>query len=245
MCRVSFGKLSSCRRNCEKRLRISSAWGSATLSLVMHNPWNPPLMLLMRAARVPYAYVLHDASPHPGEEHRWVHGALFDLEIRLSRLFVCLSNNVRNRLVEDRGIAQDRVLVVRHGTRLAARSTLRRSTSNDSVCRLSFLGRILSYKGLDILCEAFRKLRADGLPVELEIAGEGKLPNSAVRLIGTPGVVIRNEFIPEDEIAGAYFPAQRCWSLPMSKQVKAGSSHWHLPTVYPLSALRLAALSSR
>ena len=88
--------------------------------------------------------------------------------------------------------------MVRHGTRLAARSTLRRSTSNDSVCRLSFLGRILSYKGLDILCEAFRKLRADGLPVELEIAGEGKLPNSAVRLIGTPGVVIRNEFIPEE-----------------------------------------------
>ena len=87
-----------------KCMRVSHA------VFAMHNPWNPPLMLLMRAARVPYAYVLHDASPHPGEEHRWVHGALFDLEIRLSRLFVCLSNNVRNRLVEDRGIAQDRVL---------------------------------------------------------------------------------------------------------------------------------------
>ena len=44
--------------------------------------------------------------------------------------------------------------------------------------RVLFLGRIMAYKGLPLLIEAVEKLRTEGMPVSLGVAGEGDIADS-------------------------------------------------------------------
>jgi glycosyltransferase involved in cell wall biosynthesis len=67
--------------------------------------------------------------------------------------------------------------------------------------RLLFFGRIVTYKGLGQLLNAYRILRERGIAVELDIVGSGNLAAYASQLIGLPDVSIANAWVDEDQIA--------------------------------------------
>lgn len=145
----------------------------------------------------------HDATLHPGEDgpfKRW-----FFAPIPRAHKHIVLTDFVGGRLTDLFGIPSDRIDVLPHGTfemRLADTDPAPRvdETGRPPRLRLLFLGRILPYKGLDLLIAAAERLQAEGRPVDLTVAGSGNLGPLRSRIAALPGARLENRWIEEDEI---------------------------------------------
>jgi glycosyltransferase involved in cell wall biosynthesis len=81
--------------------------------------------------------------------------------------------------------------------RLTSNELLRENLNNE--VNLLFFGRISTYKGVDILVEAFNKVKQKYSNIKLIIAGKGDL--SFLNNINLDKVEIRNYFIEQDEMS--------------------------------------------
>jgi glycosyltransferase involved in cell wall biosynthesis len=93
----------------------------------------------------------------------------------------------------------DRVLTLFHPDLTFGTLPANRTRSTDKPLRLLFFGRILAYKGLPLLIEAVEMLRAEGIAVELGVAGLGNIGPDRRRLEALGAEVI-NRWIADDEI---------------------------------------------
>ncbi|MDE2581541.1 MAG: glycosyltransferase family 4 protein [Rhodospirillales bacterium] len=160
-----------------------------------------PLDLLMRAATrragIPLAVIVHDAEAHPGDG--------FPLQFRLQRALVrradrvlALSEHVVERLRAQR--------LVRAGTPLLRGThppfdfgVSAPSGAHDGPRRVLSFGRLLPYKGLDLLAEALRLLgpRPD---MVVRVVGQGPESAALAALRALPGVTVENRWVPEQEV---------------------------------------------
>jgi glycosyltransferase involved in cell wall biosynthesis len=160
-----------------------------------------PLDLVMDAALrrvgVPYAVVVHDADLHPGDG-RPLQMTLQKRLLRRSDALVVLSTHVLARL-DDLGLTAGKTVL---------RTTLPPHTldtpppaprAHGGKLRVLFFGRLLPYKGLDLLAEALAMIlpRQD---IEVRIVGNGPESDDLKALRGLPGVSVENRWVPEDEV---------------------------------------------
>jgi glycosyltransferase involved in cell wall biosynthesis len=160
-----------------------------------------PLDLLMAAALqhlgVPFVVLVHDADLHPGDG--------LPLQISLQRVLCrraaalgALSAHVGERLIAQGLAGHPRPLLhLKHPpVNFAAPPPRVRPPSS---LRLLSFGRLLPYKGLDLLADALGMLGPQpGL--ELRIVGRGPASDVLNRLRAMPGVTVENRWVPEDEI---------------------------------------------
>ncbi len=160
-----------------------------------------PLDLVMHAALrrvgVPYAVVAHDADLHPGDGH-FLQMTLQRMLLRRADAVVVLSDHVRARL-EGLGLTAGKPVL---------RTTLPPHTlkvpppaprAHGGKLRLLCFGRLLPYKGLDLLAEALGMvLPRDDL--EVRVVGQGPESAALQTLRGLPGVSVENRWVPEDEV---------------------------------------------
>lgn len=167
----------------------------------MTSPLDLLLVPVLKLLRVPFAVVVHDAVAHPGDG--------FPLQLRLQRLLirqagalVALTDHVAVQLGQQEA-ARGRALVrsflppFNYAGRVAeAGEDAGRSAGP---LRLLMFGRLLAYKGLDLLADALMRLPADAV-FECRIVGKG--PDSEVlrHLATLPRVQVENRWVPEDEI---------------------------------------------
>ncbi len=161
-----------------------------------------PLDMLMaaalRRAKVPYAVVVHDADLHPGD----IHALQMVLQRRLvaqADAVVALSRHVGDRLLEQ-GVARAGRLILSEHPPLHFGPPPPPPRAHGGRLRLLCFGRLLPYKGLDLLAEAMAALgqRED---LELRVVGSGPESSALDRLRGLPGVRVENRWVPEDEVA--------------------------------------------
>jgi glycosyltransferase involved in cell wall biosynthesis len=160
-----------------------------------------PLDLLMvaslRRSQVPYAVVVHDAERHPGDGHP-LQMTLQRALIRRADALVVLSDHVRAQLAAQNLIGGKPVL----------RTTLPPHTldqppppprAHGGKLRLLCFGRLLPYKGLDLLAEALQQLlpRND---LVIRVVGQGPESEALRVLRGLPGVSVENRWVPEEEV---------------------------------------------
>lgn len=161
-----------------------------------------PLDLLMatalRRAGVPFLVVVHDADLHPGDG--------WPLQMQLQRSLtrraiglIALSTHVRDRLLADGRIPADRLILSSHPPRSFGPPPPP-AMAHDGPVRLLAFGRLLPYKGLDLLAEALRLLgpRTD---FTLRVVGQGPESTELAALRALPGVSVENRWVPEGEIA--------------------------------------------
>ena len=198
--------------------RWSAAWNTARLPLIgrglrryvdrhridlvyctMTHLWNAFVVRTLRTSRARYVFTVHDAVLHPGERIA-VRQLLLSREIREADGLVALTDHVRQQalhLAAPRSIPSWVIPLppLRYGEAEAPR----RLDAGRPV-RLLFFGRILPYKGVDLLGDAFRIVLERGLDVELRVVGEGDSSALARSVRGLPRVVIENRWVPEREI---------------------------------------------
>lgn len=160
-----------------------------------------PLDLLMIAALrrlgVPAAVIMHDAEPHPGDDYP----LMFRLQhalIRRADAVVVLSGHVGRQLRAQRAVPA--------GTRFAVAAhppvdfgAIAPAGAHPGPRRVLSFGRLLAYKGLDLLAEALRLLgpRPD---LEVRVVGQGPESATLAALHALPRVAVENRWVPEGEI---------------------------------------------
>jgi glycosyltransferase involved in cell wall biosynthesis len=160
-----------------------------------------PFDLLMGAALhrigVPYAVIIHDADPHPGDGYPFQMTLQRALARRADAL-VALSSHVAARLREQ-GLAEGKALLRAslpphvYGPRPPLPFT------HGGKLRLLSFGRLLPYKGLDLLVETLQRLgpRPD---LEVRVVGSGPESAALATLRSLPGVTVENRWVPEEEV---------------------------------------------
>ena len=150
----------------------------------------------LRRAGVPFAVVVHDADPHPGDG--------FPLQMRLQRRLlgraggaIALSTHVADRLREQ-GIGKRLLMTGTLPPFMFGPPPLPPGAHGGPLRLLSF-GRLLPYKGLDLLADGLARL---GPRDDLQVRVVGSGPSSPVldTLRAMPGVTVENRWVPEDEV---------------------------------------------
>jgi glycosyltransferase involved in cell wall biosynthesis len=160
-----------------------------------------PLDLLMaaalRRAGVPFLVVVHDAALHPGDGlpfqmtlQRWL--------MRRADGLIVLSSHVRDRLVAE-GHTSGRPLILSSHPPLSFGTLPPPPLAHGGRMRLLSFGRLLPYKGLDLLAASLRLVgpRAD---FELRVVGQGPESPELAALRALPGVTVENRWVPEPEL---------------------------------------------
>lgn len=159
-----------------------------------------PLDLAMHAAlrrlAIPMAVVVHDADPHPGDGYP----LQMDLQralVRRANAVVALSSHVARRL-EQQNLLRGKTLI-RSELPAHPLPPLPPPRAHGGPFRLLSFGRLLAYKGLDLLADSLARLLPDaGLVVR--VVGSGPEGPELAALRRLPGVTVENRWVPEAEI---------------------------------------------
>ena len=173
----------------------------------MSHLWNFPVLWRHDRGNKRYVFVLHDAVPHPGDDvpmRRW----LLRKEIACADGIVTLSRHVLQTVVDECAYPDARVWVIPHGVFKYAPTAERPTTRfRSDRFRLLFFGRVLAYKGLDILLQAYLILKEECPQVTLRIVGAGDLEPYRALLGQAVGVDVENRWIGESEIGDIFSDA--------------------------------------
>lgn len=196
--------------------------------------WNPLLVGAIKRAGAANGLVVHDAAPHPGDNHLW-RGLMLKNDFRQADLLVSLTDAVGRQLVARQGVAAAKVIASRLGPFRYGDGTPR--SLGTPPWRLLFFGRLLPYKGLDRLIEAMRLLEAEGFPARLRLVGQGPLDLGPL-----PATVdLERRWAPEEEIPELFANADLT-VLPYQEASQSGvlpiAQHLGLPSlVTPVGGL--------
>ena len=196
--------------------------------------WNPLLVGAIKRAGAINALVVHDAAPHPGDNHLW-RGLLLKNDFRQADLLVSLTESVAERLTGEQGVPAAKVIRSRLGAFRYGTAAAR--VLGEPPYQLLFFGRLLPYKGLDRLLEAMRLLEAESFPVRLRLVGQGPLDLGPL-----PGNIdLERRWAAEDEIPALFGQADLA-VLPYQEASQSGvlpiAQHLGLPSlVTPVGGL--------
>ena len=184
----------------------------------MPGPLDLLMLTALRLVGVPVVVVVHDANAHPGDTMPLV----MALQRRLTRradAVVALSEHVAAGVVEQRLVNVDRLLVVQHPPFVFG-PVPPPPLSHGGAPRLLCFGRLLQYKGLDLLASAMRQID-ESRAWTLRVVGSGPESVDLASLRALMGVAVENRWVPEDEI-GALFAWADILVLPYKEASQSG-----------------------
>jgi glycosyltransferase involved in cell wall biosynthesis len=153
----------------------------------------------LRGAGIPYAVIVHDAVGHPGEMLNFQIMGQYRL-LRHAQVLFALSQHVETALRRQGfGEKTQRVVKLWHPPiRFGGTAPV---MAHGGLVRLLYFGRLLSYKGLDLLADAMQRLGPD-IPFQLRVCGDGPDSSSLARLRVLPHVTVEQRWVGEDELPG-------------------------------------------
>lgn len=156
-----------------------------------------------------------------------------------------LSETVKEGLIKKYKLSQERVsnfILGAHGN--ICKNFVHKGFFKNNVLRLTFFGRILYYKGVDILINAYEILKREELPVELTIAGEGYIEGHLLDKINNLGVKLFNYWISEEEM-GNILAETDVVVLPYKRASQSGPASIALALGLPVIATRVGGLQEQ
>jgi glycosyltransferase involved in cell wall biosynthesis len=162
----------------------------------MPGPLDLAMHAALRSAGVPYAVVVHDADTHPGDGYP-LQMTLQRQLVRRANAVVVLSDHVRLRLAAQ-GLAVGKP-IIRSVLPQPEMGGLPPVCAHGGPFRLLSFGRLLAYKGLDLLADALGQVLPDS-PMMVRVVGQGPEGPDLAALRRLPGVTVENRWVPEAEI---------------------------------------------
>jgi glycosyltransferase involved in cell wall biosynthesis len=143
--------------------------------VTMNAPFAWPFVNILQRHGLRVLYVAHDAEPHPGDYAVLWQRVTQDLLIGRADGVVTLSNSVAKRIEDRIPASRGKLSVIPLETVYPTKRSRDAYTGpDDGPVRLLFYGRLLPYKGLNLLSKALEALRAQP-GWRLTIAGSGPL----------------------------------------------------------------------
>jgi glycosyltransferase involved in cell wall biosynthesis len=171
---------------------------------VMPHLWSWLVADVFAKTGVAYFPIVHDAAPHPGDI-TFLWRTRMETDLSHATGVFTFSKYVGDSIVHEYGVPSERVVPLQLGpTTLPSQPVPTRRYPTDRPFRLMFFGRLLAYKGLDLLIGAFERLKAGNLNVELWIVGDGDL-EIEISAANAPFVNIERRWIPDPEVSKYMF----------------------------------------
>jgi len=166
----------------------------------MDHLWGALVASVIRDSGAAYLLTVHDATRHLGEDQGWRRW-LLRRDIDASDAALVLTRSVGGSLQANYEYPSDRVFLSAHG-HFGDRSgeVEPRQLPADRPARLLFFGRILPYKGLDLMLEALPYLRREFPNLQLEVWGNGNIATYQAAIDAIGDVRVENRWIEEAEI---------------------------------------------
>jgi glycosyltransferase involved in cell wall biosynthesis len=204
----------------------------------MPGPLDLLMALALRVLGTRLVVVVHDADAHPGDGFPG-QMILQRLLCRTADALAALCEPVGSRLREQRltDAARRPLILFEHppfafdvpsGGRL------------DGPPRLLFFGRLLPYKGLDLLAEALTRMNGQAA-LEIRVVGSGPETPTLGKLRACPGVRVENRWVPETEI-GSLLAWSDALILPYREASQSGVAAAALAAGRPVIATRVGGL---
>jgi D-inositol-3-phosphate glycosyltransferase len=159
------------------------------------------------------------------------------IQYRLADHMFVHTKKMKHELVEEFGVCEKAVTVVRHpinnafpDTDLTPADAKRRLGIDDDEKAILFFGRLKPYKGLEHLLAAFQLLVASDAKYRLIIAGElqkgnenylGEVQRTVTREVDRGRIILKIEFIPDEEME-VYLKAADVLVLPYKEIFQSG-----------------------
>lgn len=147
----------------------------------------------------------HDPVMHSGENA--LKHLLYKRHIKNSDEVVVLTKSFKDVVSRNYGFSLDRVHYMPHGLmrvyKKKQNKTIPCKYDADKVNFL-FFGRVQKYKGIEVLLDAYEKLRKKYSNVSLTIAGKGKVEGCLLESNHEKNIRVINDYIPDEEV-GCYF----------------------------------------
>jgi glycosyltransferase involved in cell wall biosynthesis len=213
---------------------------------VFHILWNSKIQLFDRTLLMLYyrmlgkkvALTAHNVNQGKRDGNdSWLNRFTLRVQYRLCNHIFVHTRKMRNELVEDFGVPEQSVTVIRHpvndafpDTDLTSEKAKRRLGIGDEEKTMLCFGRIKPYKGIEHLLAACRKLMAGDPSYRLIIAGEvqrghepymDSLRQSAARELENGQIILKTQFIPDQEME-LYLKAADVMVLPYNEIFQSG-----------------------
>ncbi|HVY17688.1 MAG TPA: glycosyltransferase family 4 protein [Rhodopila sp.] len=199
----------------------------------MPGPLDLPMAVALRLVGCRVAVIVHEAEAHTGDG--------FPLQMTLQRLLCRTANDVVAltghvaRGLRRQGFGD--AVPFRHPPFAFA---MPRAPRPSGPPRLLCFGRLLPYKGLDLLAEALSGLSG----VEVRVAGLGPESAALAALRACPGVTVENHWVPETAI-GALLAWADAVVLPYRDASQSGVAAAALAAGLPVIATRVGGLAEQ
>jgi glycosyltransferase involved in cell wall biosynthesis len=204
-----------------------------------------PLDLLMAAALrllgVRLLVVVHEAEVHPGDGYSF-QMVLQRLLCRCADALVALSSHVGSKLRDQNIVGPNKrpLISLTHPPfpfDLPAHARLAGPP------RLLFFGRLLPYKGLDLLAAAINML-PPSIEISVRVVGRGPESDGLTALRACPNVVIENRWAAETEV-GAILGWADALILPYREASQSGVAAAAIASGRPVIATRVGGLQEQ
>jgi glycosyltransferase involved in cell wall biosynthesis len=206
------------------------------LYLPYFHHWELGAVWLFRLFGRPVVYTVHDGIQHHGEEEAlgaWI----MSYSIKNATDLIFLTQSVA-RKVSERLAPRGRTSVIPHGVIALEGVTSSRKHSTRPV--ILFLGRIVPYKGVELLAEAVRGMDRHEFD-RLVIAGSSRY---ALRIEPFDGLEIRDRWLPEQEIV-ELLNTSNILVLPYTEASQSGVIMLGMHAAIPMICTRMAGLEEQ
>jgi alpha-maltose-1-phosphate synthase len=162
---------------------------------------------------------IHDTSLHPGSD-TLVNRFLLFVYLHLGKKLFVHGEILRKNLIKI-GIEESKIKIIPHGDYSFFLDYDQHEIGEKN--EILFFGRIIKYKGLDILLKAMKPIIKTNPSIKLVIAGEGNMDPYLVLLreINKENIEIHNYFIPDNEVP-IFFKRAKCIVLPYIEASQTG-----------------------
>lgn len=171
----------------------------------MSHAWSRLVLSSLQRTGAVLLNTVHDAVLHPGEDggvKSWFYQPFVNADG-----YIALSNYVGQQLSDVHNIPPDKISTIPLGPLSAPMAAGHLAQPRLGPLRLLFFGRILRYKGLERLIEAYALLRAENVPLRLEITGSGDMSDVMAAVNALPDITVNNNWVPEGKMDGVFAQA--------------------------------------
>ena len=172
----------------------------SSIHFLDNHPWSIIYALLLKMLGFKIIFTQHDPIQHSGEPRKHIQSIINRLQLIIGDYIVVPSHLFKEYMVKKWKVKEKKVVVYPHG-HYAFFLKYKNKGVKEEENTILFFGRILKYKGLDLLLKSLLILKKEGYKFKLIIAGAGDLkPYKKLLEKIKENVEIHNRYIREEEI---------------------------------------------